>query len=595
MLFYSSIRKYYFLHGGQKFQLKFLGLTLGYFFDCYPAFSQSQYLLHINSRSEQEFEYKKKFSSESAREKELNNILISFYAKGYLAASFDTLKRDSLLLTAWLSPGDIFRWTTIKPGNTEELILNEIGFREKDFRQNPVSPFALKERLEKILMYCENNGYPFASVKLDSVAFDSTGVSAILRLSKNRKYLIDSILVTGSAKISGSYLNSYLSVKPGNLYNEQVINRISIRIKEIPFLKEIQPPQIVFTDDQCKLYLWLEEKKASSINGVLGVLPEAYDSKKTQFIGDARLKLINSFGKGELLDMNWRKMQVGTNDLKINFNYPFMFRTPFGADFNLKIYKRDTTFITIDQVYGIQYLLQGGNSFKAFIGNQQSNLISTKGYENIPVLPNFADISTTTYGIGLKAEKLDYRLNPSSGIAVEVTGSAGNKQIRKNPKVNEAAYSSIELRSIQYKTTLELDGYIPLMRRNVINLGLQSALLLNNTLFQNELFRMGGMRTLRGFDEESMNASSYAIFTFEYRFLLEQNSYFHVFIDGAYYENKSIYFTGDRYDTPVGFGSGITFDTKAGIFSLSYALGKQLDNPVLLKTGKVHFGFVNYF
>ena len=189
---------------------------------------------------------------------------------------------------------------------------------------------------------------------------------------------------------------------------------------------------MVFTERQSKLFLFVDEKKASSVNGVLGILPDAYNSNKTIIIGDARLKLLNPLGKGELLDINWLKMQTNTNDLKVIFNYPFVLSTPFGADVNFKLYKRDTTFIDINQSYGVQYILIGGNYFKAFAGNQKSNLISTKGYENITVLPNFADISVTSYGIGFKAEKLDYRLNPRKGVSIYISGSAGNKQIKKN-------------------------------------------------------------------------------------------------------------------------------------------------------------------
>jgi hemolysin activation/secretion protein len=109
------------------------------------------------------------------------------------------------------------------------------------------------------------------------------------------------------------------------------------------------------------------------------------------------------------------------------------------------------------------------------------------------------------------------------------------------------------------------------------------------------LYRVGGLKTLRGFDEESILASSYYIFTLEYRYLLEENSYLYFFGDGAYTENLSISYTGDRYDTPYGFGAGISFETKAGIFSINYALGSQYGNPIDVRAGKVHFGIVNYF
>lgn len=111
--------------------------------------------------------------------------------------------------------------------------------------------------------------------------------------------------------------------------------------------------------------------------------------------------------------------------------------------------------------------------------------------------------------------------------------------------------------------------------------------------FQNELFRIGGLKSLRGFDEESIHATGFAIFTLEYRYLLEENSYLYLFGEGAYVENVSRNIS--EYDTPYGFGAGISFQIKAGIFSLSYALGSQKQNPIDVKGGKVHFGIVNYF
>ena len=98
---------------------------------------------------------------------------------------------------------------------------------------------------------------------------------------------------------------------------------------------------------------------------------------------------------------------------------------------------------------------------------------------------------------------------------------------------------------------------------------------------------------IEGYFQCKLAPGKYSIFTLEYRFILEQNSYLYVFGDGAWYENNNVknYVT----DTPIGFGAGISFETKAGIFSINYALGKQFDNPIQLRSGKIHFGIVNYF
>jgi outer membrane protein assembly factor BamA len=107
------------------------------------------------------------------------------------------------------------------------------------------------------------------------------------------------------------------------------------------------------------------------------------------------------------------------------------------------------------------------------------------------------------------------------------------------------------------------------------------------------LFRIGGLRTLRGFNEESIFASTYIIPTIEYRFLFSQNSHLLLFAEGAWYENTSngLYVS----DTPMSVGAGINFETKAGILTLNYGVGNQFGNGFDLRSGKIHFGLVKLF
>jgi hemolysin activation/secretion protein len=109
----------------------------------------------------------------------------------------------------------------------------------------------------------------------------------------------------------------------------------------------------------------------------------------------------------------------------------------------------------------------------------------------------------------------------------------------------------------------------------------------------NELFRIGGIRTLKGFDEQSIFASRYLITTVEYRYLFQQMANLVLFWNGAYYEN--IARSPLISDKPYGFGAGLTMETKAGVFSLYYAMGKAFNNPLDWSKAKVHFGLVNYF
>jgi hemolysin activation/secretion protein len=147
-------------------------------------------------------------------------------------------------------------------------------------------------------------------------------------------------------------------------------------------------------------------------------------------------------------------------------------------------------------------------------------------------------------------------------------------------------------KSSTYRSFFQIELFIPLNPRNVIRLANTSEFYYAPEIFQNEVFRFGGQSTLRGFNEEELYGTYRSVFTLEYRFLLDKNSHLFGFFDQGIYENNSVKYYRDH---PFGFGAGISFGTNLGIFSVSYALGKQLSNPILLSNGKVHFGYISYF
>lgn len=513
--------------------------------------------------------------------------------QGFLAASIDQVNGTGDSLTIVLSAGERYRWAKLDPGNADEGLLSSAGFRDKFYDDRTISLRGTSSLNQRLLRYCENNGYPFAQVSYKDVEVDGGQIRATLDLQPGVYYTYDTLSVKGSARLSRKYLKSYLSIKEGDPYDEAQIRKIPNRLRELPMVSETRPFAVAFTEENSRVILYLEDKKASQVDGIIGILPDNETAGKVQLTGELRLRLLSSFGRGELFDLNWRQPQAETQDLKIRANYPFIFATPLGVDFNLGIYKKDSTFLDVILGGGLQLLMKGGNYFQVFVENRSSDLLSTSQYENATVLPEFADISLTSYGISLNAIKLDYRLNPRKGYTSLISFKVGNKKIDPNPKINESLYDSLELETVQYNGTADLNWFIPLPGNFVFHTGVLAGSIVNENLFANELFRIGGLKTLRGFDEESILASTYGILTLEGRYKLEQNSYLFIFYNSAWYERN---YQGEYVnDTPYGFGAGITFETKLGIFSLNYALGREFSNSLQFRAAKVHFGLVNYF
>jgi outer membrane protein assembly factor BamA len=536
--------------------------------------------------------YKKAFTTKGEREKEMQSVKFFCFDNAYLTATYDSLVNDSTHLKAYLNFGKQYKWATLKKGNVDENVLSSIGFHEKLYHNKPIYFKNVKVIQEKIVDYYENNGYPFASVRLDSIDIKDDNISAQLHVTKNQLEKIDSVIVKGNANISNAFLYNYLGVKPGSIYNEAQLKKVNTRLAELPFLRALKPAKIDFTDKATKLILNLEKKRSSQFDGILGVLPDAVTGK-VLFTGDVNLKLQNGLGHGELIDLTWRRLQTQTQDLKLHLVYPFILRTPFGIDYTFKLYKKDTTYLDLNQNVGIQYLLKGGNYIKIFYNNKSSTLLSTSGLANLTTLPPYGDVHTNMYGLGLKYEKLDYRLNPRKGYSLLMNGSVGEKVIKKISKFNQDVYTNLKLNSTVYNGDFDGSVFLPIANRSTVKVGGKAAFMYGENTFQNELYRFGGLKTLRGFDEESIYASTYTILSLEYRYLLEQNSYIYLFGDKAWYEKA---YVGDYFnDSPYGFGAGVSFETKAGIFSINYALGSEQNNQISLRSGKIHFGIVNYF
>ncbi len=536
--------------------------------------------------------YKKQVTSKEFILQETNKIYVSLVNEGYISASVDSIKQDSLNYTAYINAGEKYKWVNLRYAKKDQGIISKLGYNERFFSNRPFKFTELSRFMEKLIVYYENNGYPFVLAKLDSLEFDKSQVKALVKIEKNVFVKLDSLVTEGTGKVSQKFLLRYLGIKNGMPYSAEVFSNVSKKIRQLPFVTEKKAPVMQLTDKQNKLFLFLEKKTASQFDGIVGILPS--ENGKTIFTGDLKIKLVNSILKtGETFDINWRRLQTQTQDLKATVIYPYIAGLPIGVDYNIKIYKKDTTFLDVNNGLGLNYYFSGLNYLKAFYKQRNANLITTKGLENITVLPEYADVITQAYGLGFFIEKLDYRFNPKKGISVNAQGAVGSRQIRKNPKINDLAYSTISLKSSQYQFEGNIAGYINIKKNHVVRLASQFGSVFGNTIYKNELFRIGGLRTLRGFDEESIYASSFVIPTIEYRFLFEKNSNIFVFAEGAWYENANV--SGYTNYTPMSLGAGINFETKAGIFNLSYALGKQYGAGFDLRIGKIHAGLTALF
>lgn len=524
----------------------------------------------------------------------LNMLSEGLIDLGYSEASIDSLTWADGRCKVYLHVGHQYVFRRIEAGNVPPEILKRAGFRATTFEGRPLRPNRLSLLKKRLVRYYEDHGFPFTEVQLTNIALEDDSLTASLFLNRHQEFRIDSIVVKGRSKIRENYLRNYLGIKANERYNESKVSSISTRLREIPFVTETEKPQVIFSEDKATVYVFLDRKRASQFDGILGILPDNANPGDILITGEINLKLLSALNRGELIDIQWRKMQARTQNLNIHLAYPFLFNTSFGLDGTFELYKRDSLFLNLKGVIGVQYHLVGNDHITVFADLRSTDILARSMLQGSQTLnPDNVDSRIQLYGFGYRMQRLDYRLNPRKGLDLYAEASVGNKRIIFDSELGEQRYKGLAENALQLNAVLNADYYVPIPNRSTIKVGVKAGMMRSASLFESEMFRIGGLRSLRGFDEESIFADLYAVGTIEYRFLLNMDSYIFVFADGAYYENRAV--NRRITDRPIGFGLGISFSTKIGIFSLTYALGRQFDNPIDARAGKIHFGIVSFF
>ncbi|MBI3883385.1 MAG: BamA/TamA family outer membrane protein [Sphingobacteriales bacterium] len=376
---------------------------------------------------------------------------------------------------------------------------------------------------------------------------------------------------------------------------------------ELPYLEELAPSDITMLGKGSILNVYLKNKKSSQINFLIGFLPSNNQTNKFQLTGDVNLNLKNVLGSGETILLNWQQLQLQSPRLNIGYQHPYILNSSFGIDIGFNLFKKDSTFLQWKARLGIQYLLSANQSGKIFIQKESTNLLAS-GIDTLAiiakkVLPPNIDVSSVSLGLDYEWNNTNYRFNPRSGNEIRLLTTIGIKNITRNTDIlniknanfNYASlYDSVKLHSYQFRINISAAHFFSTGKQTTLKLGVNTGLFSSPNIFRNELFQIGGYKLLRGFDEESIYATQYAVTTAEYRFLAGLNSYLFSFIDAGFVKNK--YQNIEINNNFIAGGIGLVMETKLGLLNISYAIGIRDDMKFnLSQASKIHFGYISYF
>jgi outer membrane protein assembly factor BamA len=513
--------------------------------------------------------YRQNFPDSLSPKSELYHIMNDLHKEGYLAASIDSVFYEAKSIIAYLLIGERYEWSSLGRGNVNDLVLEKTGFKEKFYR-NEFFRYQDFARLEqKIIQYSENHGFPFASVGLDSIRVEGNTIYGVLKYDQGPLILFDTLEVQGKSRTKKRFLARHLRIMAGQPFSQEKISNMDRLIRELPFISKSREPLIIFNRNKAKVTVFIEDKKTNQLDGIIGFLPNSATNNKLLVTGEMNMNLKNLFGTGKNIQVEWRKFKQQSQALDLAYLQPKLLGSNMDLNLDMNLLKQDSTFINVNRKLTLVQNLSGRGKLSFFTGLKTSRQLLSSNIIDPVQLPAFGNFDYYTYGLGYNWNNLNDIFYPHQGWTFSLQGIVGNKKIITSNTINEYIYKDLRIHSIQFSFNSSIEKYFKFSRNGVLLTRLKAGSLFNNNnIFLNDLYRIGGLKTLRGFNENNFFASRYGVATLEYRLYTDETSYLLLFYDQGYIYNQLD--IQHREDLPLGFGAGLSFLTRAGVFNFVY-------------------------
>ena len=413
----------------------------------------------------------------------------------------------------------------------------------------------------------ESNGFSMAKVKLNNIQNKSKLITADLSITKEIKRQVNDIVINGYNKFPEGHKKNILRLYHNKVFNQKNLDKIYNDFEKFRFVKQSKYPEILFTKDSTKIYVYLEKTKPNTFDGYIGFTND--ENKKIVFNGYLDLVLNNILNSGEKLALYWKSDGKDQKTFNLGIELPYLFKSPIGLKAELNIFKQDSTFqntkTSIDLGYYFNY------NTRLYLGYQSTESSDIKN-ANTSTLSDFNNSYLTTALEFLDFKNDDFLFPEKTNFNLKIgTGKRDSKLISDN----------------QFFIRLNLNHNFYLNPKNIINIKSQNFYLQSGNYIINELQRFGGINSIRGFSENSLQANTFNSILTEYRYVLAPNIYIHTIIDFASLQDN----TSNSKENLLGLGFGFGLLSKNGLFNLVYANGSTKEQAIKLSNSIVHISF----
>lgn len=513
--------------------------------------------------------YKTKHADTKSIIEETKNLTSALLQKGYLESQFISQKKtnDSTFL---------YLYQIGKKTSLIHIYIGRISIEEKKLLDlsNDTLTIQLSEVdnfMSRNLAKLEQKGYSLSELQLINHKKEKKNLLAELKITTEKKRTLNNIVIVGYPKFPEGIRRNITKQFQRKTFNQENLKQLHNLFKALPFITQTKYPEILFTKDSTKVYTYLEKTRSNRFEGFIGFSND--DNSGTRFIGYLDLLLNNALNTGEKFNLYWKSDGKKQTSFNIGAELPYIFKTPLGIKANLRIFKQDSTFQNTTTDLNLGYYFRYNS--KVYLGYQSEESIDIQKTNSSFISGFKSTFWTASYEF--------FNFTPDNYLFREKTNFFLKAGTGKRT-------SKIESNN-QYFVQLEAFHNFNLNKKNLIHIKNQSFFLQTSNYITNELHRFGGINSIRGFSENSLQASAFSGIMTEYRFLLTQNMYLHSITDYGYFQDKSSNFNNNL----LGLGLGFGIATKNGLLNLIYANGSSKGETIKLSNSIIHISFKSIF
>jgi hypothetical protein len=447
--------------------------------------------------------------------------------------------------------------------------ISNIYFKTAKIINNTISiPIKkLQSTILEISNKLDKEGKSFSKIQLKNFSIKNDTLFSELNIHQSKERIINKVIIKEYENFPKSYLKNFYNIRSTTVFNQQKIKAISEASKSLQFLTETKPPEVLFTKDSTFLYLYFKKKQNNSFDGIVNFANK--ENGDILLNGNIDLKLNNMLNTGETFQLFWNRIAEERQEFKLTTESPYLFNSKFTPQLSFSIYKQDSTFLNTKfdskLFYNLNEKLKLGFTYTS---ETSENLKVTS--DNIKTFNNYFLGFQLRYTI----PRNDFFSN--NQFHLEINPTFGKRTIDKNT-------------SNQFKIEASSTYLWDLSLRNKVYIKSTAAHLNSDLFIDNELFRIGGANSIRGFNEQSIFTNSYLYFNLEYRYLTSEQSYFYTITDFGKVKTN---FTTENL---IGIGLGYLFKINNSHIKLSTALGRNINQQLDVTQFKFIINWRNFF